>query len=90
MDNRLRKKLKATPFPMSDSAIDALDNLIVNRLNRWPDGEEGLLVKKLRNIVLSLTNNQIFLILEAVITTCPHCWNTDISGDRQCTCERDE
>ncbi len=64
---------------------------IAELVNKWPDGDGPvLLVKKLRTIAFPLIDNQIFLILEAIETTCSRCWDTDISGDQQCYCERDE
>lgn len=57
-------------------------------VNEWPFGDPGpsLLVKKLRTSAFPLTNNQIFVVLEAIETTCPRCWNTDISGGQVCHC----
>jgi hypothetical protein len=60
-------------------------------VDQWPNGDGPiLLVRKLRSSALPLTNKQIFVVLEAIESTCPHCWDTDTSGTAQCTCRRDE
>lgn len=84
---------------MNNEAVFKLDSRIIKGLmrktiadmvNEWPAGEGPvLLVKKLRTSVFPLTSKQIFAVLEAIESTCPLCWNTDISGDQQCTCERE-
>lgn len=60
-------------------------------VDEWPNGDGPvLLVRKLRTLAFPLTSKQIFVVLEAIESTCPVCWNTDISGTRRCTCEMDE
>ena len=63
----------------------------MDNINKWPqDIGPVLLVKKLRASALPLTNKQIAAVLEAIETTCPHCWDTDISGTKRCHCWNDE